>query len=199
MRSLPARACAPPHIRALMASVLSAALSGSRGAERDRRAQAKRRTGGDYHTLRVPRACDRIGGDAAGSRPIGRWMPIVATDLWSAVAIGECVRRGAASAAPTNQRPRAHRRATGRRLPAAAAAAAAAVAARAAASEAASEAALKLAARLAAARKAARKAAMMAASVPGGCAGPDIARWLRRVCVGLCAGTVCLVACAVSL
>ena len=141
MRSLPARACAPPHIRALMASVLSAALSGSRGAERDRRAQAKRRTGGDYHTLRVPRACDRIGGDAAGSRPIGRWMPIVATDLWSAVAIGECVRRGAASAAPTNQRPRAYRRATGRRLPAAATAAAAAAAARAAASEAASEAA----------------------------------------------------------
>ena len=36
-----------------MASVLSAALLGSCGAERDRRAQAKRRTGGDHHTLQV--------------------------------------------------------------------------------------------------------------------------------------------------
>ena len=94
--------------------------------------QASHRRGSSYSSSS---ARLRIGGDAAGSRPIGRWMPIVATDLWSAVAIGECVRRGAASAAPTNQRPRAHWRATGRRLPAAAAAAAAA------ASEAASEAA----------------------------------------------------------
>ena len=61
-------------------------------------------------------ASRRIGGDAAGSRPIGRWMPIVATDLWSAVAIGECVRRGAASAAPTKHLPRAGRRATRRQL-----------------------------------------------------------------------------------
>ena len=72
--------------------------------------QASHRRGSSYSSSSA-----RIGGDAAGSRPIGRWMPIVATDLWSAVAIGECVRRGAASAAPTKHLPRAGRRATRRR------------------------------------------------------------------------------------